>query len=134
MKQKIKVYQVQVTIFDKNGDFIPKYLRKFNVVCVGTVITPNKSREMVEESIWDLFNWTCWGWGKLTGKSWIYGIRNGVRRDGFRMFPTSYAQGYCNSDIFFYMNGKWYAAAHCGFKTFDSEDDAIELCKENIRN
>ena len=133
MKQKIKVYQVRDVKFDKNGNFIPRHLRKYNVYCIGTVITPTKEQTLTEEIIWDLFNWTCWGWGKLTGKSWIYGIRNGIRRDGFRMYPNTFAQGYCNSDIFFFMNGKWYAAAHCGFETFDSKDDAIEFCKQNSR-
>ena len=133
MKQKIKVYQVTTIKFDKNGNFIPRNLRKFSVACIGTVITPNKKRELIEESIWDLFNWTCWDWGKLTGKSWIYGIRNGIRRNGFRMFPNTFAQGFCNSDIFFFMDNKWYAAAYCGFETFDSKDEAIEFCKENSR-
>ena len=131
MKQKIKVYQTQVIHFDKKGNFIPRNSRKHKIVCIGTVIIPKNKCPMIEESIWDLFNWTCWDWGKLRRKSWIYGIRNGIRRDGFRMFPTIFARGFCNSDIFFFMNNKWYAAAHFGFETFDSKEEAIEFCKEN---
>lgn len=134
MKQKIKIYQVQFVCFDNDGNLIPRDLRKHKVVCIGTVITPKDKRALTEEIIWDLFNWTCWDWGKLRGKSWIYGIRNGIKRDGFKMYPTTFAQGYCNSDIFFFMDGKWYAAAHCGFECFDSKEDAIEFCKENTRH
>lgn len=133
MRQKIKVYQVQVVRFDKKGNSLPKCLRSHKVVCIGTVITPKSERQMTNETIWDLFNWTCWDWGKLSGKSWIYGIRNGIKRDGFKMYPTTSAQGFCNSDIFFFMNDKWHAAAHCLFETFERKEDAIEFCKKNIR-
>ena len=133
MKQKIKVYQIFADRCDKNGNYIPKEERTIRVACIGTVITPKNERPLTDEAIWDLFNWTCWGWGKLRGKSWIYGIRNGIRRDGFRMFPTHNARGYCNSDIFFKMNNKWYAAQHYGFATFDTMEEAKQACIDNIR-
>lgn len=136
MRQKIKVYQVQIVRrFDELHNPIPWHLRKFKVVCIGTVITPKSKRILMNEDIWDLFNWTCWNWGKIGRQNaWIYGIRNGIRRDGFRMFPNRNAQGFCNSDIFFFMDGVWHAAAHVGFQSFSSRDEAIEFCKENIRH
>lgn len=131
--RKVKVYQVRSEHFDKQGNFIKRDQRVPKVFCIGTVILPKREKPMSEESIWDLFNWTCWGWGKLRGKAWILGIRKGIRRNGYRMFPNHNAQGFCNSDIFMRINGKWMVAEHCGFNEVESYDEAVKRAMENSR-
>ena len=97
---KVKVFQLQQQKADSEGNIIPKDKRKNKIVCIGTVIVPkNKKGFFVEEKIWDLFNWTCWWRGKFD--TYLKGIRKGFRKQGYRCFPNSNAQGYCNSDIFF---------------------------------
>ena len=130
-KKKVKVYQLIRRPFDKHGNLIPKEQRKEMVVCIGTVLIP-KNAKHPEDSIWDLFNWTCWYW-KDRRKAWIFGIRNGIRRDGFRCFPNTFAAGFCNSDIMIHMDDKWIAAKHFGWETFTFRCDAIELLRRNSR-
>jgi hypothetical protein len=124
---KVKVFQLQQKKFDSEGNIIPKDKRKNKIVCIGTVIVPKNKKDFIEEAIWDLFNWTCWNWGKLIDKSWIYGIRNGIRRDGFRMFPTRKAKGFCNSDIFFKLEDKWMIAKSFGWDKANSYEEAVRI-------
>lgn len=133
MKQKVKVFQLQHRVFDSEGNIIPRDKLKNKIVCIGTVIVPKNKKDFVEDVIWDLFNWTCWNWGKLNGKSWIYGLRNGIRRDGFRMFPTRKAKGFCNSDIFFKLGDKWMIAKSFGWDTADSYEEAVNIVIEQQR-
>ena len=124
--EKIKVFQLQRKAFDSNGYLIPKEQRTNKILCIGTVLVPKNKTQFVEDAIWDLFNWTCWNWGKLQMKSWIYGIRNGIRRDGYRSFPNHNSYGYCNSDIFFKLKDKWMIAKSVGWDKAGSYEEAVE--------
>ena len=123
MKRKIKVYQLQRKVFDSNGNLIPKYQRKNKILCIGTVIVP-KNEILVEETIWDLFNWTCWWHDKFD--TYLKAIRKGFRKQGYRCFPNSNAKGYCNSDIFFKLDDKWMIATPFGWDVADSYEEAVE--------
>ena len=125
MKKKIKVYQLFRKAFDSEGNLIPKEQRTNKILCIGTVIVPKNKKDFVEEAIWDLFNWTCW-WYYRKINIYLKGIRKGFRKQGYRCFPNSNAQGYCNSDIFFKLEDKWMIAKSFGWDTADSYDEAVK--------
>ena len=130
---KTKVYQVIRKAFDSDGNLIPKEQRSTKVLCIGTVVIPErkKGEELIEESIWDLFNWTCWGWSDRKD-AYKLGIHKGIRKQGIRMFPNKKADGFCNSDIFFQMWGIWYVAKHCGWDTTaKTYEEAKNICINN---
>lgn len=136
MKHKIKVFQIVRTAFNSSGFLLPKEKRTTKVVCIGNVITPNikpNSEPLyIEEEIWNLFNWTCWG-GQNRHKSYIKAIRKGFRYRGFRVFPNSNARGYCNGDIFFKLDGVWRVALSHGWKFAYSYEEALKICIESQR-
>lgn len=132
---KTKVYQVIREAFDKDGYLMPKEQRTTKVLCIGTVVIPDRKNgeDHLEESIWDLFNWTCWGWGDRV-KAYDKGIRKGIRSRGIRMFPNRNSEGYCNSDIFFQMWGTWYVAKSSGWDTSaKTYEEAKNICINNQR-
>ena len=127
MKRKIKVYQLFRRAFDSEGNLIPKEQRTNKILCIGTVLVPSNKKDFIEECIWDLFNWTCWGGAR--GKrydGYLSAIRKGFRKDGYRCFPNSNARGYCNSDIFFQLEDKWRIAKSFGWDIADSYDEAVK--------
>ena len=125
---KVKVFQLQQKRFDSEGNIIPKDKRKNKIVCIGTVIVPKNKKDFIEEEIWDLFNWTCWGGCRGQNyNGYLSAIRKGFRKQGYRCFPNSNAQGYCNSDIFFKLEDKWLIAKSVGWDKADSYEEAVNI-------
>ena len=125
---KVKVFQLQQKKFDSEGYIIPKDKRKNKIVCIGTVIVPKNKKDFIEEAIWDLFNWTCWGGCRGQNYNrYLSAIRKGFRKQGYRCFPNSNAQGYCNSDIFFKLEDKWMIAKSVGWDTANSYEEAVNI-------
>lgn len=129
--EKVKVFQLRRKAFDSNGYLIPKEQRTNKILCIGTVIVPKNKTEFVEDAIWDLFNWTCWWHDKFN--TYLKGLRRGFRKQGYRCFPNSNAQGYCNSDIFFKLKDKWMIAKSVGWDSADSYEEAVNKVIENQR-
>ena len=128
---KVKVFQLIRKSFDSNGHLIPKERRTNKIVCIGTVIVPKNKTEFVEDSIWDLFNWTCWWHDKFN--TYLRDLRRGFRKQGYRCFPNSNARGYCNSDIFFKLGDKWMIAKPVGWDKANSYEEAVEkIIKQQI--
>ena len=126
---KIKVFQIIWNVFDNKGNIIPKEQRTFKIDCIGTVIVPKNKKDFIEDSVWDLFNWTCWWYDKHLN-TYLKGLRKGFRRQGYRCFPNSNARGYCNSDICFFNGDKWCVAKSVGWEYFDNKEDAFEFLKD----
>lgn len=127
MKRKIKVYQLIRKSFDEEGNILPKEQRTNKIVCIGTVITPKKDKGVIEEAIWDLFNWTCWYHRDKHLNPYLKVLRKGLRKYGYRFFPNSNAQGYCNSDIFFKLDNIWRIARSVGWGSADSYEEAVNI-------
>lgn len=123
--EKVKVFQLQQRKFDSNGNVIPKDKRRNKIVCIGTVIVPKNKKDFIEEEIWGLFNWTCWWHDKFN--TYLKGLRRGFRKQGYRCFPNSNAQGFCNSDIFFKLGDKWMIAKSFGWDEANSYEEAVRL-------
>ena len=87
-------------------------------------MVPKNKKYFVEETIWDLFNWTCWWHDKFD--TYLKGIRKGFRKQGYRCFPNSNARGYCNSDIFFKLEDKWMISKPVGWDVADSYEEAVK--------
>lgn len=123
--EKVKVFQLQQRKFDSNGNVISKDKRRNKIVCIGIVIVPKNKKDFVEDEIWDLFNWTCWWHDKFN--TYLKGLRRGFRKQGYRCFPNSNAQGFCNSDIFFKLGDKWMIAKSFGWDEANSYEEAVRL-------
>ena len=126
MKTKTKIYQLF-----KNSSGNPV------VVCIGTAVYNSRMNDNVftKDIIWDLFNWTRWSYSiKGINKVRLSGIRNGVRRNGVRIFPNQYALGWVASNIFFRVGNKWHVAESFGWGKASSFDEALEKCVENNKS
>lgn len=123
---KVKIFQLQQKKSDSKGNIIPKDKRKNKIVCIGTVIVPKNKKDFIEDAIWDLFNWTCW-WRHDKFNTYLKGLRKGFRKQGYRCFPNSNAQGYCNSDIFFKLGDKWMIAKSFGWDKANSYEEAVNI-------
>ena len=107
LRTKLKVFQIQ------RGKFRT----------IGEVMTTIPDSPYLKDIIWDLCNYSCWS-NKNPRK------RGGIKRNSKTVFyPTRNAEGYCNSDIYISMKGKYFVADPVGWKEFNKEEDARKYLK-----
>lgn len=128
---KVEIFQLQVP--DK-GDKTSVGLRK-----IGTVTSDTEELED-PEIIWDLCNYSCWGWNESGKECDIADSvetetkrapKKAVTRGPFKYEFSEFTPGYCNDDICFLLGPSYYVACSFGWETVDTLEDAEKYLKTN---
>lgn len=141
---KTKVFQVFCEKYSDKGEYLSRDQRKYKTICIGEVVFTDRvdmtldnnicGKNDVRDEIWDAFNWTCWGCRNRRNMR-LYAIRKGMRHPSgwFKFYPYPTSRGYCNADIFFRLDGVFYAAKFCGWAGFDTFAEAERYIIDKMR-
>lgn len=131
MMTEIEVYQLQVPNFNSKESVC---LRKIGIV------TSDTEKLEDPEIVWDLCNYSCWGWNGYGEKCDIADYdetmskqspNKAVTKGPFKYEFSEFDPGYCNDDICFLLGPSYYVACEFGWETVNSLEEAEKFLKKN---
>jgi len=140
MKTEIEVFQLQVDFKDykkllEQNVFNPEAV-KLNKI--GTITSEYPLDDV--ETVWDLCNYSCWGWnedGEECDEAWKIemSIKKCPRKavidnNRYKFTFTEYDKGYCNDDICFSFDGKWWVCLTSGWDCVSTREEAEKMLRK----
>lgn len=131
MMTEIEVYQLQVPDLNNKES-----------VCLRKIGTVTSDIEKLEdpEVVWDLCNYSCWGWNVYGEESDVASYeetrkkqspKKAVTKGPFKYEFSEFTPGYCNDDICFLLGPSYYVACDCGWETVNTLEEAEKYLKTN---